>query len=294
MDINSSSKLFTQRGLYLQFPLSLLAYPGTDAERWEAVIDYGCRVVGLSLEDRGQLEGHLVAPVPRGFDRRNRRQCVLVAGAKALGIRPHDLAQPLMRLESIDQFLDRFAQAAPGEDATVRLKKDLVFEARDRKGLLDSHLIVLAAIVSVIGRRRCPVRITQKAIRCRAVGCRSLQVLAAARQAGVRLPEPLSDWAIRSALKRLYLGNLVHRFTFGRRITYYAIGMTRKDFQLSVHDHATRRQQREWLRQIEDDELDAAIRNRRAVIKWLPPPRPHATPLEGAGIDPELIDFGPA
>jgi hypothetical protein len=290
----NSPKMFKKRGVYFQVPISAFAFPGTDKIRLNHIIHFGCRYVGLARlakDDKADECLGGLPSLPLGYKPDNPTHHALLVGARTIAVIFYDMRGIAEELVAFDAFLRRVVSIAPGPDATVRIKQDLVFEARNKKGISYRDLTVLAAIFSIIGRRRHPVRITQSSIRCRARGCRSKKVLEALTKAGLELPPPLTDWQLRAALERLRSSKLVHRFTFNRRSTYYGVGMSNSEFTDQVLDRLTSKNSREFQRRIDDDELTAAILNRRAALKGMPPPRPEALPRAERRLDPLEIPF---
>jgi hypothetical protein len=165
-----------------------------------------------------------------------------------------------------------------GKDALVRLRTDLVFDARDGNGITPRELSVLAAIYSVIGRKPDPVLITQQRIQHRALGYKTAAIMEAEipnRKDGLK---PLSDWQIRCMLDRLQARKFFARVTFGRRQSYYSHRMKEAALRQAVakmktHQFATNR-----IRSIDDKSMSDMIRNMRAEMlgHTLPAPEAHA------------------
>jgi hypothetical protein len=86
-----------------------------------------------------------------------------VAGAELLEINPGGVRSLVASHERLGQFIREFEQKH-GPDARVRLATDLVFEARDGKGISYWELAVLGAIYSKVGAARGAVRITRDEI----------------------------------------------------------------------------------------------------------------------------------
>jgi hypothetical protein len=166
-----------------------------------------------------------------------------------------------------------------GTDVVVRLKTQLVFEARDGKGITPRELYVLAAIYSVIGRKQGPVLITQDRIRCRALGYKAKAVMASELHRRKDGAQPLSDWQLRSLLDRLQARKFFARVTYGRRLSYYSHRMREAALRQAVIGMKTFRFSHQTLHRFDDAAMTDAIRNQRAALAGHAPATPDAAPL---------------
>src|SRR5437867_1627238 len=159
-------------GRYFQFPLCALAFEDNETERLNCILDYAVVVAGTKLwrkmpaDEKKRLwtawTVHGKAPI--GFDYQNEARVAGLAGANIL--------------------------------STVRLRKDWLFDVRDRRGLTYREFAALVAIYSVIGNKPEPVLVTQAVIRQRALGYKSAAVKDAEfplRKDGLK---PLTDWEL--------------------------------------------------------------------------------------------------
>lgn len=277
------SHVYTKQGTYFQFPLCAFAYGRTVDERLNAIINFGCRFVGraewLRMNEaertawRTQIRQSPKRPPDLRLD--DADDIALTLGAQIIGVTYSSLGVLRRGLVPFDRFLADY-QAEHGRDSSVRIKRSYLFEARDGGGISYRELSVLAAILSIVGRRRKPVRITQDSIRRRAQGYRSAAIYQQARPARPDGEEALTAWKLRATLDALRRRRLVHRLTFRRRLTYYGVGMTAKEFEEAVFDLLTRPAGGDLLRRSEADEFDSRVLNARAARGGLPPPFPHS------------------
>src|SRR4029077_9624335 len=91
-----------------------------------------------------------------------------------------------VNIPSPDTVIDRWKAATRfirqregrfGKDASVRIATTLLWEAHNNTGLTYREFSILCAINSVIGDRSTPIRITERTIRIRAAGYKSLIVV---------------------------------------------------------------------------------------------------------------------
>jgi hypothetical protein len=257
-------------GNYLQFPLCALAYGKSEEERLNAIICYGLvetgRVFWSKCSD-GQRAGYLntwaaVKCLPDDFDHHNPLHAAAVLGAHIIGITIPTAVGAVAKHQTMRRFYDRF-QTQNGTDALVRLRRDLVFEARDGKGITPRELAVLAAIYSVIGKKSGPVRITRKTISFRALGYRSEAI---ARKEYSRRTDGahfLTDWKLRSTLNSLAARKFFIRRTFGRRQTYYTNRLDEAQFCAKLIALKTRRIRSKLAQTRKDKHLTDTIRKLR-------------------------------
>jgi hypothetical protein len=281
--MNSHAHNARQQAHYFQVPLCALAFGVSDKERLETIIAYGVMATGtkqwtkLSESQRREFLDARTGKLPRGFKRFDRRHLAAVCGADKTDVSLGSLDYMRKQHMALAIFRQDYEQRH-GSDALVRLKTDLVFEARDGVGIIPRELWVLAAIYSIIGRKQGPVLITQDRIRCRALGYKTQAVMAAELSRREDGAKPLSDWQLRSLLDRLQARKFFARVTYGRRLSYYSHRMTEKELRKAVVEMKTFRFENRLLRQFDDKTMTDTIRNQRATLTGQPPPVPDALP----------------
>lgn len=288
------------RGTYFQFPLCALAFGRSDVERLNAIMSFGLVEAGRILwekkftqQDRQKQYEAWANParVPPDFNQQNSLHVFAVVGASVINVRLGYLSRLLVEHKALCDFRDKFV-ARHGPQPTVRLKSQLVFEARDGKGITPGELGVLAGIYSVIGNKRRPVLITQRRIGWRAMGYKSEAVYMAELARRTDGAKPLTNWQLRSTIDRLHTRKFYCRTTYGCRLTYYNHRMNEREFSEALISMKTRKFTSNRLRQCRDEELTNAIRNQRAALMGKLPPAPDAKPfvLEG-GFLPNDVAF---
>ena len=121
---------------------------------------------------------------------------------------------------------------------------------------------VFAAICSVVGNKKSPVRITRLTIYRRARGYKS--GAASLNEYESRLDRfSLTEWGLRSTIERLSDRKFFARTVYGRRVAYYSTRMTNEELREAVLAlHELRAFRRDLNRQ-RDEEMTAAIRKHR-------------------------------
>ncbi len=269
MSMNKKPRV-PRSGNYLQFPLCALAYGKSEHDRLNAIISYGLVETGKVVWSRitdAQRAGYLntwsaVKCLPSDFDRCNPLHVAAVLGARVIGITIYSAVQEAARFQALRQYCDEF-QMQNGSDALVRLRRDFVFEARDRKGMTPRELAVLAAIYSVIGKKQRPVRITRETINLRALGYKTKEIARRElprRSDGAQL---LTEWKLRCTIDSLAARKFFLRSTFGRRETFYTNRMTEAEFHAALVARKTRRFAFKQTQRRKDENLTNTIRKLR-------------------------------
>ena len=255
-------------------------------DRLEAIIEFGLVDAGEKVWHRQtQLQRQELLKklkkerkIPKGFDRSKPRHLHAVVGADLIGLRLNEIQSTLARHDELWQFRDSFA-CRNGRDPLVRLKSELVLEARDGTGIRPDELAVLASIFSVVGDKPGPVLITQKTIRRRALGYKTQAVFVAEFAGRADGAKPLTPSRLRTLLDRLYTRKFFARTTYGCRLTYYSHRMSNSQLRKAVYDRKTYPFTSKRLAQIDDEAMTNAIRNERAAAAGKPPPAPNAGPM---------------
>jgi hypothetical protein len=289
------SHAYTRQGTYFSFPLCALAYGQTVPQRLNAIICFGMVDAGRKLwpripeSQRAALWATWTerGESPKGFNSRDPLHVGLLCGASIIGVTVGSVRGSLADYHSLRQFREAF-ESRHGTDPVVRIKRELLFEARDGKGITPRELTVLAAIYSVIGCKAGPVLITRERIRRRVLGYKTRAVFEAEFSQRLDGAQPLTEWELRSEVDRLHERGFFKRITYGQRQTYYSHRMTATEFQMALIDLKTHRFGFRRLRRLDDEALTDTIRNQRVAMLGKPPPVPNAAPLSlRPGITPE-------
>jgi hypothetical protein len=229
---------------YFQFPLCALSLPDSERERLDCIISYCCIEVGKhdwrNLTTQQQLAWCTAPPVPgwqtAKVDLNKRAHVQALLGANRLNVVLGYAPTTVARHRHLSAFVSAF-EHKHGRDVQVRLATDLVFEARDEKGLSFPELAVLAAIYSKIGAANSAVRTTREEIWRRAQGYKSKQAFSRGNP-----PEQpyLTVRKTRSLIEKLHQRGFFARVTYARRQTYYSHRLTADELADSVFQQKTR------------------------------------------------------
>ncbi len=269
MSMNKKPRV-PRSGNYLQFPLCALAYGKSEHDRLNAIISYGLVETGKVFWSRAtdaQRAGYLntwsvVKCLPPDFDSCNPLHVVAVLGARVIGIEIYSAVETVTPYEALRHFFDKY-QARNGTDATVRLRRDFVFEARDAKGMTPRELAVLAAIYSVIGKKRYPVRITRETIIHRALGYRSKEIAMrehSRRSDGAKF---FTEWKLRCTIDSLAARKFFRQLTYGQRQTFYTNRMDEAEFRAALIARKTRHSTFKRTQRRKNESLTNTIRKLR-------------------------------
>ena len=280
----------SRSGTYFQIPLCAFAYGRTDKDRLDAIICFGLVEAGqkrwmlLAEPQRQALLNTLMqaGKSPRDFTPNNPRHVHTLFGAEILKVTLPSVSSVLATHDKLLAFRDSF-ERRNGKDPLVRLKTELVFEARDGTGITPRELFVLAAIFSIVGKKQGPVRITQARIRHRALGYKTNAVCEneiSRRRDGAK---PLTEWQLRSLIECLHTRKFFARATFAHRLTFYSHRMTDAQLRKAVIEMKTFRFSNRLLARHDDAAMTDAIRNFRAATLGKPPPAPNYRPFRQPG-----------
>jgi hypothetical protein len=182
-----------------------------------------------------------------------------VAGAQQLRIIIGNVGGIVASHERLAHFLGEF-ERKHGPDAQVRLATDLVFEARDGKGISYWELAVLAAVYSKIGAAKGPVRITREEIWRRALGFKSKGVFSVEMR---RRKACITSRQARSTIERLHDRGFFARLTYARRQTYYSHRLTPDQLADAIVTMKLRRQRARQARMGANDALTKRVQAER-------------------------------
>jgi hypothetical protein len=251
------------RGRFFQFPLCALSFPASERERLNHIIAFCCLETGeLQCQKFSQVDkdlGHKQQPSELCCTREIDVYLQAVAGAQQLKVAIVDIYGLVAEHARLARFVGEFERKY-GADAKVRLATNLVFEARDGKGLSYRELAVLAAVYSKIGAAKGPVRILREEIWCRALGFKSKRVFFLEmrnREAWI------TERQVRSIIERLHDRKFFARVTYGRRQSYYSHRLNLDQLIEAVVFQKLKRAQARQARIRADADLTARIQAER-------------------------------
>ena len=259
---------------YFQFPLCALAYCDTEKERLDQIISFGFVDAGFAMFDKLDAEIRELkadeldndSDVPSDFDKANSDHVAAMIGAKEIGINVSNVEYSLCNWRELSDFRNQF-QAQYGRDAEVRIRKGLVFEARDKTGISYREFAMLCAVLSCIGAKKYQVRITRQAIQCRMLGYKSPSIMRteiAKQQDGAK---PLTLRQINYTLDKLHERQFFARGRANKRQTFYSIRMTQGQLENALLESKSYSQGFHETRRQRDTELIAKVKQRKVAIK---------------------------
>ncbi|HVY70251.1 MAG TPA: hypothetical protein VHH73_10010 [Verrucomicrobiae bacterium] len=255
---------------YFQFPLCVLAYGQTVDERLAALCDYAVVETGRTFWEKLapeqmkelRLSAQDTHKKIRGFTVNRTTDLQVLVGLRTLQVWITHLQSTLNRHAQLEAFIVEY-QRKHGRDAHVRIRADLFWDVKDKRGLTEREFCVLCAIYSVIGDKKGPVRITQATIAYRALGYKSKAAMDAEllnRTDGAVL---LTDWKLRATIEKLEARKLVCRVTYGRRQTYYSHRLTPGEMRNQIVAAKTGSADYTWGQRRLDDLMTDEIRKMR-------------------------------
>ncbi|MDR3413590.1 MAG: hypothetical protein P4L87_21990 [Formivibrio sp.] len=226
----------------LQFPLPLLAYKENHHDRCEAIITYATIATGmhrLGVLSPPQIEQELDG---ENLPKRNREVSdeqirIIALGCKWCGIcRPETASQAVWRWEryqAVENFLHSW-KAAGRTIPWTRVRKDMVFEARDGTEKTYHRFAALCAVNAAIGSKLFAV-VTRNRIRAGMLGYASGKLLfgdggnltaegrTLLESRADQQRQPISTSQARTLLDNFVKTRLLNRFTpYRGSFTYYS------------------------------------------------------------------------
>jgi len=259
---------------YLQFPLCALAYGQKEYDRLEHILSYSFVHYGLAIVakmDTAARKDKLAeiqqsSSKPRDFAARHADHLAVMVGAGAVGINTPCVSRALERWGEVSAYRDAF-EAKYGRDVDVRVAKNLVFEARDNRGITYRELAVLVAVYSCIGAKRYPVRVTRSAIRCRMLGYKSERIMQAELPSRTDGAVALSLSQINRLLNRLHERQFFARARANERQTFYSHRLTQDRLENALVEGKSYSQDFHQRRRLREAALMERIRQSKLAIK---------------------------
>jgi hypothetical protein len=215
---------------YFQFPLCLLSFGHDFKKRLDGIVALGCVEMGSrQWQEFNPAQRHFRRSHPPRpsvctctIDLSKDQELQVVAGCEYLNLCCRNAKAVFDDYDRVIHLVEGF-ERKHGTDARVRIRKDLVLEVRDNKGMSYAQFAVLAAIYSKIGASKRPVLITRQEIWRRAHGFKSDRVF---RSEMNGVPPFFTQRQVRSIIERLHERRFFARVTYGGRQTYYSHRMT--------------------------------------------------------------------
>ena len=232
---------------YIQFPLCALAYGSNETIRLDRILSFGFVNAGKSMWqklDDDEREDIAEAfeedcKTPNDFSKHDVEHVAAMIGARNVAVSPSSLERSLANWKILDDFRLKF-EAKNGTDALVRVKTDLVFEARDKKGITYREFAIFCAMLSSIGSKAFPVRITREQIQYRMLGYKSKSVLASEKNSRQDGASSLTIRKIGYTLDKLHERRFFARARANERQTYYSIRHTQDELESALFEIKTK------------------------------------------------------
>jgi len=199
---------------------------------------------------------------PSDYKRNNDHHVAAMIGASEIGIIPYNLDYSMQRWTGLSEFRNQF-QTKHGNDVLVRIKKGLVFEARDDEGISYRELSILCAVYSCIGANEKPVRITKATIQNRMLGYKSAKVMTAEIQSRTDTAKPLTPRQIGYTLDSLDERKFFARARPNERQTYYSHRLTKDELSDALFERKTAKARFHAARKTDNNTLMERIKSER-------------------------------
>jgi len=170
---------------------------------------------------------------PADFRQVNWRRAVVAARARLHVVRG-SISAGEQRYNELQRLHENHIRQH-GNTPTVRLGNTLVWDCI--KGRLPyRELSILAAIYSVIGAKRYPVRITRDRIRYRALGYKSAAVMEVELPTRTDGLQPLSIFQIGRTVNELHQRGFFSRARANARQTFYSLTLNQEQLEKALFD----------------------------------------------------------
>ena len=266
---------------YFQFPLCALAFCTTEKERLEHIISFGFIEAGIAMyrkldaEIRKQKAEQFanVPGTPDDYKKANWQHVAAMIGANEIGITVGSLAYSMQRWTELSNFRNQF-QTQHGNDVLVRIRKDLVFEARDDTGISYREFSILCAVYSCIGAATHPVRITKDTVQARMLGYKSAKVMTAEIKSRKDNAKQLTHRQIGYTLNSLDERKFFARARPNERQTYFSHRLTKEELNNELFKRKTAKARFHATRQASDNTLKERIKSECAKLATIAASKP--------------------
>jgi len=259
---------------YFQFPLCALAFCDSERERLDEIISFAFVDAGFAMfkkvapEIRKSLGDDLKGRqgTPADYRKHDSDHVAAMLGAREIGINVGGVAHSLATWRKLSEARNQF-QAQHGRDVEVRIRSELVFEARDKNGISYREFSILCAIYSCIGAKKYPVRITREQIQRRMLGYKTQSVMQAEIGKRIDGAKPLTTRQINYTLDRLDERQFFARARANKRQTYYSHRLSQEQLEEKLVAGKSYAQSFHKRRRQRDAELMARIKSAKSGMK---------------------------
>lgn len=256
---------------YFQFPLCLLAMGQDEKTRLGYIIAFATVEAGralwqkMALDKRESLPRDLGSPA-RDFIWIDHDHVVAALGARELNVRLGTIAGILTDWRAAYDFVSAH-ESVHGREPVLRVVTTLAFEARDKTGIDYREFAVYCAMLSQIGDKKYPVRITRDQIRRRMLGYKTESILNTCLSERTDGTKPLSSRQIGYAVAKLHERRFFARVRANERQTYYSIRHTQDELEAAVISSKTYARTFHAERRKRERDYIARLKEARAAIK---------------------------
>lgn len=213
----------SQTGHYFQFPLCLLTNTSDDV--FGVVIQYAVWSAGnaamakATYDELKELKRETGLKSETELTAHLGRECAGVDGGTVDGFR-----RGYQKAAGIIASMARF-----GNSPTVRVSTALVFEARDNAGISERELRLYCALLSCVGAKDYPVKVTRRVLAMRAQGLHTNVMVKEHPKAVLLTPRQVNY-----TLDRLHERKMFARCRANERETFYSTRMTAEQLTAAV------------------------------------------------------------
>lgn len=206
---------------FLEFPLCLLAVD--DPEILDKIISYSIVAYSLKIEKAVESRIFRVRDFPKGFDIKNEEHRRILLAGDELNITIASVNDKIITFNELDTYVQKCI-CDYGKQPYCRIGKKLCFEVRDKT--FDENMFrILCAIQSKIGNKKSNKKMYKDEIRCRAFGCKTAKMLQKEKPNHYIY---YSDKKMKRITDLLEAKQLISKFTYKRRITYYSTRLNKE------------------------------------------------------------------
>lgn len=219
---------------YFTFPLCLLSYGPDYKSRLEHIISHSVIRVGRhAAADPAKADETLrhITNHPTDYMPSDPSHRIVMLGRGHFRITGHSIAGMIRENFDCEEFISQY-EGRNGTDALVMVHPDFVWACKGGGDPDWRHLSTLCGILSIIGKKETPIRITREMIIARQLGYKSVEVMK--KELLLRYPKradkakPLSIQQCRDVLTDLEAGGFFVRCHPTPRATYFSTCMERE------------------------------------------------------------------
>jgi hypothetical protein len=229
--------------IYLQFPLSLLAFGHDLDDRIKSIILYSAYHAGSVMMDKKAVDDieNIIETSTNNtgtkYSKDDDDHRKMALGLSTLSCTGHDYTFHMKQHAKVKEFADMMEKEY-GTFPTVRVRKDIVLDAMSAK-MNPRDFAVFCAVLSIVGDKDCYKTTRARIISC-SLGYKSkemcskdkLRHLLIIRQDGIR--KLMTTKELRTSLDRLENRGLISRCSCGSTCTYYSVRLSYDELKSKV------------------------------------------------------------